>query len=180
MATRRPDPANGRTHEPSLREITGDVDALRELMDERDRRYEDRFNAQQKAVEAALAAQEKQTLAAFNSGEKAIAKQEAAQASYNERTNEFRGQLADQARTFIPRIETEQGFKQVALEIERIREEIRREHDGLKKEIASLRETRSAIEGAGTKQAKDVSMIVAIIGAITAILGTGYIVLRVP
>ncbi len=54
------DAANQRTHEPSLRELTAQLDdlkdlliekdrAVRELMLERDRRYEDRFKGQETA-----------------------------------------------------------------------------------------------------------------------------------
>ncbi len=61
---------NGRTHEPSLRELTGQLDDLRSLMntrfdatnkvmDERDRRYEDRFTAMDDKTQLALTASEK-------------------------------------------------------------------------------------------------------------------------
>jgi len=177
MATWQDD-NGGRTHEPSLREVTAEMDGLKELMEERDRRYEDRFNAQQKAVEAALAAAEKQTLAAFNSGEKAIAKQEAAQTSYNERTNEFRGQLFDQARLFMPRSEAEAGVKQVSSELDRLREDARRENEGIKKEIASLRETRSAVEAGSTKSKDNIAMVISIISTIISFFAAGLIITR--
>lgn len=59
---------------------------IKELMHQHDRRYEQRFAAAQEAVLKAEVASEKRF----------------------EGVNEFRAQLADQQRTFIPRIEAEQ------------------------------------------------------------------------
>ena len=101
--------SNGtRTHEPSLRELTVDMDGkvdtinekiknLHNLIDERDRLYSERNDSQKVAVDAALAAAKEQTGASFASSEKAIVKAENAQNEYNARSNEFRATLADQA-----------------------------------------------------------------------------------
>lgn len=80
------------------------------LMDERDRRYEDKFKALDNATEKALAAVREQTNAAFQANEKAITKAEEAQRSYNERSNEFRGQLDDQAKRLMAREEALSKF----------------------------------------------------------------------
>jgi small-conductance mechanosensitive channel len=91
---------------------------LLSVIDERDRQYADarRANetavqaalvAQEKATSTALAAQEKATAAAFSSSEKAIDKADAAYESRFESVNEFRAQLGDQQRTFMPRAEVE-------------------------------------------------------------------------
>ena len=136
-----------RTHEPSLRELTAQLDDLKELllakhealilvMNERDRLYDVRFRAAEAAVSAALAAQEKSTNAAFAASEKAIVKAEDAQREYNIRSNEFRGQLDDQAKTLMPRPETLNMFKSVDEKVLM-----------LGKEVAGLRESRS--EGGG-------------------------------
>jgi hypothetical protein len=85
--------------------------ALEALVNERDRQYDARFKAQEVAVSAALAASEKAVNAAFSASEKAVLKAEQAQKEYNERSNEFRGQLDDQAKTLMPRPETLQMFK---------------------------------------------------------------------
>jgi hypothetical protein len=113
----------------------------RELRVEADRRYEDRFRGAEGAVAAALAAQKELTSAAFASSEKAIVKAEDAQREYNVRSNEFRGQLDDQAKTLMPRIETENRFGTMDAKVEEI-----------KKELASLRESRSS--GWGKDQAE--------------------------
>src|ERR1700722_3073367 len=63
------------------------------IIEERDRLYDMRFKASETAVNAALAAQEKAVTAAFTASEKAIVKAEDAQKDYNNRSNEFRGQL---------------------------------------------------------------------------------------
>lgn len=111
-----------RTHEPSLRELTHQVDDLKELInekiaslrdkvEERDRLYSAQFKASETAVSAALSAQKESTGSAFTASEKAIVKAEDAQREYNVRSNEFRGQLDDQAKTLMPRTEAAAMFK---------------------------------------------------------------------
>ena len=45
-----PDKDNGRTHEPKIRELTTDLDGFKELMDERDRRYESKYQKVEKKI----------------------------------------------------------------------------------------------------------------------------------
>lgn len=75
-----------RTPEVTQRGLDRLEQHIKELMHEQDRRYEQRFAAAQEAVLKAEMASEKRF----------------------EGVNEFRAQLADQQRTFIPRIEAEQ------------------------------------------------------------------------
>ena len=91
--------------EVSMREF------LERVIDERDRLYDSRFRAAEIAVNAALAAQEKAVTAAFLASEKAIIKAEEAQKDYNNRSNEFRGQLDDQAKRLMARDESLGLFK---------------------------------------------------------------------
>lgn len=112
-------PANGpRTHEPSLRELTAELDGLRalldaklagfqDLMEERNKWYGERDKDRQTAVEKALTAAKEQTASSFAASKEAITKADTAQHEYNLRSNEFRGQLDDQAKRLIPRIEVE-------------------------------------------------------------------------
>lgn len=65
-----------------------------------DLRYQQRFDAQQGALLAALMAQEKAVSAALVAAEKAVIKAENASEKRFEAVNEFRGQLTDQALTF--------------------------------------------------------------------------------
>lgn len=70
------------------------------MRDEIDKRYEQRFRAQEEAVKAAMA-----------SADKATQKAETASDKRFEGVNEFRATLADQAATLIGRSEVEQTFK---------------------------------------------------------------------
>jgi len=94
--------------------LGSEIDGMRQLIDdrrdaaflqadERDRRYEQRFMAQQEAVTAAL-----------DSAKEAVVKAETATEKRFEGVNEFRAQLADQARELMPRKETEGLFQGMA------------------------------------------------------------------
>lgn len=80
---------------------TWSLDTLREhlqaLMVEADKRNQQRFEAQEKAVTAALQAQKEAVIKAETAAERRF-----------ESVNEFRQQLSDQAVTFMPRREAEQ------------------------------------------------------------------------
>jgi hypothetical protein len=109
------------------RNISGwTTDTLREhitqLINEHDKRYEQRFLAQESAVQSALVAQEKAVNAALIAADRAVAKAEVAQDKRNEATNEFRGQLSDQAATLMPRKEVEQVISSLS---ERMQVELR-------------------------------------------------------
>lgn len=143
--------------------------ALSVIIDERDRQYGNQFKASETAVAAALAAAKEAVAAAFVAAEKAVLKAEEAQKDYNIRSNEFRGQLDDQAKTLMPRTEStlafhgldakvEQASKtqdskiavlQLAMEgkIEAMRLTNEKTLDATKAEIAGLREYRASTQG---------------------------------
>lgn len=111
------------------------VGNLRTMMDERDKRYEQRFLAQEQAVKIALDAVtrefhehllqvERETRAAFESSEKAILKAENASEKRFESVNEFRAQLAAQARDLMPRLETEQRMDSMTKELNTLTDRI--------------------------------------------------------
>jgi hypothetical protein len=136
---------------------------LKALMDERDRLYMASFAASSTAVAAALAAQEKAVNAAFLASEKAIIKAEDAQREYNVRSNEFRGQLDDQAKTLMPRPETMNLFKSYDEKIasmstnfdsklDELRKTFEKAVERLSGEVASLRESRSQLGGRDAAQ----------------------------
>jgi prenyltransferase beta subunit len=77
------------------------------LVDERHRGYEQRYVAQQEAVTAALRTAQEAVTAALNAAKEAVLKAEVATEKRFEAVNEFRAQLADQARELMPRAETE-------------------------------------------------------------------------
>ena len=170
-----------RTHEPSLRELTAQLDDLKELliakheatktiMDERDRLYDTRFRAADTAVSAALSAQEKQTTLVFQASEKAIVKAEEAQREYNIRSNEFRGQLDDQAKTLMPRPETLTLFKALEDKIYSVRDEATARANALGKDIADLRESRSEGSGKALGSHAVVAYVIAAASLLIAVL----------
>lgn len=87
------------------------------IINEMDKRYEQRDQARQEALAAALAAAEKAVQAALAAADRAVSKAELAAERRFENVNEFRGQLADQASTFMPRTEA-------AVELANLREKI--------------------------------------------------------
>ncbi len=76
------------------------------LLTEMDRRFDAAISAQDKAVQIAMIA-----------SEKAVVKAEIAAEKRFEAGNEFRGQLSDQAATFMPRVEAEQRLSALAEKI---------------------------------------------------------------
>lgn len=105
------------------------LNALRELVDERDHRYEDRFTAM-----------DEKTGLALTSSKEAVAKAETATEKRFDSVNEFRKTLADQASGFMPRQEYTSNHTALQEKMEAMKQ-------GLDKEIASLRESRSQGEG---------------------------------
>ncbi len=81
-------------------------DHIQALLSEMDRRFDASLAAQDKAVQIAMVA-----------SEKAVVKAEIAAEKRFEAVNEFRGQLADQAATFMPRAEAEQRLSALAEKI---------------------------------------------------------------
>jgi len=75
------------------------VSGVKEVMDERDRRYESRFTAM-----------DEKTSLALNSSEKAVTKAEVAQEKRFDNTNEWRAAMQDRDRNQMPRVEIEQRF----------------------------------------------------------------------
>jgi len=151
------------------------------LIDERDRQYDMRFRAAEIAVNAALAAQEKAVTAAFLASEKAIVKAEDSQKDYNQRSNEFRGQLDDQAKLLMQRsealglfksnddkLETMRLFFDQKLESHRLSFE--KSSDGLLKEIGGLRESRSETSGVRVGSREIMAYLIAASGLVLALV----------
>lgn len=82
------------------RVLKAQLKALRELINERDLRYGQRFQAAQEAVSAALAA-----------AKEAVTKAESANERRFESVNEFRAALTDQSGKMITRFEADTRFK---------------------------------------------------------------------
>jgi len=83
------------------------------------REYVDgRFDAQEKAVAAALAAQEKAVAAALTAAERAVSKAETATEKRFENSNEWRNTVETLQRTYMPRAEFDQVVRGLTEKIE--------------------------------------------------------------
>jgi hypothetical protein len=82
--------------------LAAKLDALRELVDERDHRYEDRFTAM-----------DEKTGLALTSSKEAVAKAETATEKRFDSVNEFRGQQKDMMASFASRVEMDARFKAI-------------------------------------------------------------------
>jgi hypothetical protein len=87
-----------------------EFEAFKELMNERDKRYEQRADSTDERTSLALTA-----------SEKAVAKAETATEKRFDAVNEFRGQLKDQAATLMPRAEADSKFLSMTKEIEELK-----------------------------------------------------------
>lgn len=99
-------------------EIADIKELFRDLLASYDKRYEQRYEASQRALEAAFVAQKDAINAAFGAqkeainaalaaADRAVSKAEASAEKRFEGVNEFRAQLGDQQRTLMPRTEAE-------------------------------------------------------------------------
>ena len=86
-------------------QLKGLDEKYRLLLNEAEKRNEQRFEAQQIAITTAMIAQEKAVLAAMTSAEKAVTKAELAAERRFESVNEFRQTLSDQTNSFLTRNE---------------------------------------------------------------------------
>jgi hypothetical protein len=116
--------------DPSIRELASELEGFKELMAERDRRYEQRFEAM-----------DEKTGLALTSSEKAVGKAEVATEKRFDSVNEFRSTLSDQAAHLLPRREADAKFSAYEDKL-----------DDVKKEILSIQQSISVIAGAKTQQ----------------------------
>jgi hypothetical protein len=154
-----------------LARVQDQVGSNKIIMDERDRLYDTRFRAAEIAVSAALAAQEKSTATAFLASEKAVLKAEDAQKDYNQRSNEFRGQLDDQAKTLMPRLEAQAAFKSMEEKLEGLKITAQTDIERLRVDIQSLRESRSEGAGKGTGTTATWAIIATLFLALMSVAG---------
>jgi hypothetical protein len=83
------------------------MDALEQAAELRQQAIDQRFLDSDKAVQAALQGADKAVQAALDAAKEAVTKAELAAEKRFDAVNEFRGQLTDQAQTFMPRAEAE-------------------------------------------------------------------------
>jgi chromosome segregation ATPase len=136
--------------------------------EERDRRYDQQFKSAEVAVNAALAAQQKLTDAAFAASEKAITKAEEAQKSYNQTHNDLSRKLDEQNKATMPRQEVESRFNSEAERLEEV-----------KNKVAELEKYRSSLLGKDTAQERGQATTALWIGvAISVVLGLASLIVQ--
>ena len=93
------------------------IDALRAeiiaVIDERDKRYAQRFDAQQEALSAALQGAKEAVANALSAAKEAVIKAETAVEKRFESVNEFRATLTDQAANFVSKDSADAKFKSI-------------------------------------------------------------------
>ena len=97
------------------------LDHVRALLAEMDLRYQQRYDAQIKALDAALLAAEKAVQTALTAAEKAVTKAETAAEKRFEGLNELRGIVSDVGQLQMPRAEAEQRLTGMAKEIDELK-----------------------------------------------------------
>jgi hypothetical protein len=154
-----------------MREVVGQAFTyLKETVDvrfiESDLRYQQRFDAQQKAVGDALLAAEKAVNTALASADRAVVKAETAAEKRFEAVNEFRAVLSNQSATLMPRTEADSQFKSIKDKIEDLKARIDRGDGG-----------RSSVKEFNTERNQSVGTIVGITGTITGSLAIVLVVI---
>lgn len=147
--------------------LARDSAALADKLREMDLRYQQRYDASVKALDAALMTAEKAVAAALEAAEKAVAKAELAADKRFDAVNEFRGQLADQAASFMPRTEAD-------IRLQTLTESLAEHSDRNAKDLAEIRSTLTTLASSregGARQRADTSRAATVtIGALVLIV----------
>ena len=141
---------------PDLAALTVEVRALRELMDERDRRYTERAEGDLRALQAALTSVKDQTSSSFAASKEAIVKAETNQTVYNATHNDLTRKMDAQYKEMIPRTEAESRFKT------------------MEEKIADLRESRSQTTGHHEQRQDTKQDFARYVGWLIGFLGIGF------
>ncbi len=120
-------PEKARCSVAAFETLSARVDALTNLLNEREDRNMERFVAARERVDLALV-----------SADKALLKAEAAVERRLDTMNEFRGALTDQANMLMPRSEYVLGHAVVIEKIERLTERVASLESGTKRQAAGI------------------------------------------
>jgi exonuclease VII large subunit len=127
----QPNPGSDWTTETLRQHVLGLIAAHEmrsyERLKDMDLRYQQRFDAQQQALDAALQAVKEATKADLDAAKEAVNKAEKANERRFDAVNEFRAQLADQAASFLTRREAEARFDALMEKLEALSSEHRRD-----------------------------------------------------
>lgn len=118
---------------------------------------------QKEAVAAALAAQEKATAAALDAAQRATVKAETAAERRFEAQNEFRGQLSDQAATFLPRREYDQAHIALVDKVDALDKRIT-------EQLTVINSRLDLTQGRGSGTASTVAYVIAAVGVVATII----------
>jgi len=146
------------------------------------------FLAQQTAMQTALTAAERAVATALLSAEKAVSKAEAAAEKRFESVNEFRGQLADQAGTFMSRTESHSIHQLLEARITAISDMVGTEGQRLRERLNALElrltsrldRDQGTLEGAAASTSgrrSDVMLITGLGGLLLALISVAVTVL---
>ena len=139
------------------------LDHILALLEAADQRYRQWFTEKDLRDQQRFEAQERGLAAALSAADRATAKAEVAAEKRFEAVNEFRGQLADQAATLMPRTEAEQRFSALTEKI-----------DEQRKTIDALREMAVAVGGRSAGMSAGYGYLIAAVGAISAVVAIIY------
>jgi predicted nucleic acid-binding Zn-ribbon protein len=181
----KPEPNGTRTHEPSLRELTVDLDGLRDLLfekiqslkdiiDERDRLYKERDESRKTAVDAALAAAKEQNKQTFESSEKAIVKAEEGQRSYNTNHNDLAHKMDEQNKATMPRTETEARFHAMEEKISTLRDSVAAVGSSIGTQVAALTGVQAGGKSMKDESRANIAIIIAFLGLALTLAMTLY------
>lgn len=143
--------------------LEAEICAIRKTIKESDRRYEQRFDAQEKA-----------TMVAITSAKEAVTKAETSTERRFESVNEFRAALSDQSASLVSRNEVEQLAKSLTEKIDELGKqlvELRSRLDVGNPVVSTIQQQLAANQGMLQGSAVTMSKIYAAIGAVGAILG---------
>lgn len=140
-----------------------EICAIRKTMKESDRRYEQRFDAQEKATGVAI-----------TSAKEAVTKAEASTERRFESVNEFRAALSDQSASLMSRAEVEQLNKSLSDKIDeqgKLITELRSRLDVGNPVIGTIQQQLAATAGMQQGEQMQMGKIYAFVGGVGAILG---------
>jgi hypothetical protein len=158
---------------------------LSAVVESNDKRYEQRFDASQKALQlsfdaqkdainAAFAAQREAVNAALSAADRAVQKAELASDKRFEGVNEFRATLADQQRTLIPRAEVDVIVRGLNMQIDALEKRLEGSIAERLSQIAALQRSHdtSSAERVGLKGGWGYAVgVVGLVLTILAVIG---------
>ena len=159
-------------HDDLRESLSKQIDDLRDMLNERyatqTKALDAAFIAQQTAMKTAFDAADKAVAAALESAEKAVVKAETAAEKRFEGVNEFRGQLQDQAATFISRTE----FAGAIAALQKAHDELTKQMSGISNVIVPRAENEAKLQALTDRFEEARQQFVADVARITSRLDT--------